>query len=347
MENEKNIEEFDINKLIEEDYEDFLDTFEEDEENDRQERQSTPERVMKKKYEGKRIELVVKEDDELLKFLLANGNGKSRTTVKSYLTNRQVAVNEIVSKQFDARLKAGDVVTINLGTVGKEFRHPMLRIVYEDDHIILINKKYGLLSMASDTERLKTAYYILSDYVKKLDPNNRIFIIHRLDRETSGLLLFAKSLEVQHLFQQNWNENVLERKYVAVVEGFPKQDDGIIRSYLAENKAYNVYVTNNPNEGELAITAFKVLKKGKDNSLLELELETGKKNQIRVHMQQIGCPIIGDRKYGGGISPIGRLALHASLIRFVHPITGKEMVFDTGIPPMFLTALTLKRYTRY
>lgn len=334
------VEEFDINQLIEDDFQEFMDNNE-----DNAERSSSPDvKKARKRDEGKTIELFPTEREELLSYLLKNSGGRSRTTVKSFLSNRQVTINGIIQKQFDFMLRPDDKVIISLGMAGNEFRNPMLRIVYEDDYILLIDKKYGLLSMATDTERTRTAYYILSDYLKKKDSSNRIFIVHRLDRETSGLLLFAKSMEIQHELQQNWNANVLERKYVAVVEGFPKQSEGIIRSYLAENKAYNVYVTNNPNEGELAITGYRTLKKGKDNTLLELELETGKKNQIRVHMQQIGCPIIGDRKYGGHQSPIGRLALHASRIRFLHPITKKEMFFDTGIPPMFLTALSLRRY---
>lgn len=333
------VEEFDVNQLIEEDYQEFMDDSEA-----KEERSSAPEpKKVRKHNEGKVLELAPTEREPLLEYLLKNSGGRSRTTVKSFLSNRQVTINGLVQKQFDFMLRPNDKVVINLGMAGNEFRNPMLRIIYEDDSILIINKKYGLLSMATDTERTRTAYYILSEYLKKKDSSNRIFIVHRLDRETSGLLLFAKSMEVQHAMQQNWNETVLERKYIAVVEGKPKQDEGIIRSYLAENKAFNVYVTNNPNEGELAVTAFKVLKKGKDNTLMELELETGKKNQIRVHMQQIGHPIIGDRKYGGHQSPIGRLALHASRIRFLHPVTKVEMFFDTGIPPMFLTALSLRR----
>lgn len=332
------VEEFDINQLIEDDFQEYI--------NDDSESERSPkanEKKVHKRGEGRTIELFPTEREELFKFIMRNSEGKSRTTMKSYLTNRQITINGLVQKQFDFMLRPGDKVAINLGMTGTEFRHPMLRIVYEDDHMLVIDKKYGLLSMGTDTERSRTAYFILSEYLKKKDSSNRIFIVHRLDRETSGLMLFAKSMEMQHLFQQNWNENVLERKYIAVVEGFPKQEEGLIKTYLAENKAFNVYVTNNPNEGELAITAFKTLKKGKDNTLLELELETGKKNQIRVHMQHIGCPIIGDRKYGGHQSPIGRLALHASKIRFTHPITKAEMCFDTGVPPMFLTGLTLKR----
>ncbi len=330
------VEEFDINKLIEEEA-DMMDSSEGDD------REQRPERKVRKRGEGRNIELVAEGRGELLDFMLSSLKDKSRTTVKSFLRNRQVTVNQIPTTKHDQLLKAGDIVVINLGMAEKQFRNPMLRIVYEDDYIIIIDKKYGLLSMATDRERIKTAYYIISEYLKSKDRNGRVFIVHRLDRETSGLLLFAKSMEIQHQLQHNWNENILERKYVAVVEGIPAQDEGVIESYLAENKAYNVYVTKNPEEGELAITKYRVMKSGRDNALMELELETGKKNQIRVHMQQLGHSIIGDRKYGGSPSPIGRLALHAYRMRFLHPITGVEMEFDTGVPPMFLTALTLKR----
>lgn len=333
-------EEFDINKLIENDYLEF-----QEEEKESEHRSGEVERKFRKRGEGKAISLKPTEKCELLKFMFAEIN-QSKTTVKSYLRNRQVKVNNQIITQFDHTLNAGDSVEISLGMTEEQFRHPMLRIVYEDDHIILINKNYGLLSMATDSERTKTAYYVLSEYLKSKDRNNRVFIVHRLDRETSGLLLFAKSQEVQHTLQQNWNDNILERKYVAVVEGAPKEPEGVIKSYLAENSRYVVYVTKNKEEGELAITTYKTIKQGKDNTLLELELETGKKNQIRVHMQQMGCSIIGDRKYGGKQSPIGRLALHASRIRFKHPVTGEEMTFDIGVPPMFLTALTLKRRYR-
>ncbi len=331
------IEEFDINRLIEEEA-NMLEAAAEPENSIKK-----SERKVKKRGEGKSLSYVAEEKMELLEFMLLSIKDRSRTTIKSFLRNRQVAVNGIPTTKNSQLVKKGDVVEINLGMVEKQFKNPMLKIVYEDDSIIIIDKKYGLLSMATDKERIKTAYYIISDYLKSKDRNNRVFIVHRLDRETSGLLLFAKSMDVQHQLQHNWNENILERRYVAVVEGLLVDDEGVVETYLAENKAYNVYVTKNPEEGELAITKYKVLKRGKDNTLVELELETGKKNQIRVHMQHIGHSITGDRKYGGGQSPIGRLALHAQRIRFIHPITGVEMEFDTGIPPMFLTALTLKR----
>jgi len=271
----------------------------------------------------------------LMEFLLGTYNDRSRTTVKSYLSHGQVAVNGVTETRFDTPLTAGDKVRVIFGHIEKPFIHKMLRIVYEDDCLIVIDKRNGLLSMASESERVKTAYYILSEYVKSRDRSARIFIIHRLDRETSGLMLFAKSQEVQHRFQNDWKRMVIERKYVAVVSPPLKERSGVISSYLAQNKAYTVYSTRNPEEGELAVTRFEVIKSNADYSLVECRLETGKKNQIRVHMKDKGSPVIGDRRYGGIVSPIGRVALHARRIKFIHPDTGQELTFDTGVPASF------------
>lgn len=282
-------------------------------------------------------EHTVTEPSVLMEFLLAVYKDKSRTTVKSYLAHGQVTVGGVAKTGFDTPLCAGDVVRVTLGHVEKPFTHKMLRIVYEDDDIIVIDKRNGLLSMATDSERIKTAYYILSEYLKSKDRSARIFIVHRLDRETSGLMLFAKSMDVQHKLQKNWGDMILERKYVAVVSPPMREEEGVISSYLAENKAYMVYSTKNPDEGELAVTRFRRLKTNSRYSMVECMLETGKKNQIRVHMKDKRCPIIGDKRYGGISSPIGRVALHAGRIRFIHPTSGKEMLFDTGVPALFET----------
>ncbi|MDE6182985.1 MAG: RluA family pseudouridine synthase, partial [Rikenellaceae bacterium] len=260
-------------------------------------------------------EHAVTEPSTLMEFLLAAYSDRSRTTVKSYLAHGQVAVNGVTKTVFNTPLCVGDVVRVTLGHVEKPFTHKMLRIVYEDDDIIVIDKRNGLLSMATDSERIKTAYYILSDYLKNKDRSARIFIVHRLDRETSGLMLFAKSMDVQHKLQKNWEDMVLERKYVAVVSPPMREEEGVVSSYLAENKAYMVYSTRNPEEGELAVTRFRRLKTNSRYSMVECELETGKKNQIRVHMKDKRSPIIGDKRYGGISSPIGRIALHARRIR--------------------------------
>ena len=276
----------------------------------------------------------IKEPAKLLEFLFSALPDKSRTTVKSYLTHRQVSVNHIVTTRFDAKLKPGDRVEITAEKGKTEFRHAMLRLVYEDDSLIVIDKKYGLLSIATDKIIGKTAYHILSEYVKQEDPRNRIFVLHRLDRETSGLMMFAKSQEIQERLQSNWNENVTDRKYYAVVEGVFEKPEGTITSYLAENKAFKVYATT-PENGKEAILEYKTLKTNSDYSLLEVSLDTGRKNQIRAQLESVKHPITGDKKYGAQTNAVDRVALHAGKIAFVHPVSGEEMAFESPLPYKF------------
>ena len=319
------------------DYEAFENALNEGEETKEEENQYLDYKDPKKhtkKGEGKFLSYTCTEDSTVLEFMFASINDKSKTTVRSYLKNRQVTVNGMRTTQFDARIKAGDMLDVNLGVARTQFNHTMLDIVYEDDHILIVNKKNGILTMATDRERKRTAYFVLSEYLKSQDSQNRIFIVHRLDRETSGLLMFAKSMEIQHRLQKNWAEMVLERKYVAVVGGCPELEEGTVKSYLKENKAHIMYSTYDE-DGDYAATKYKVLKYSRTKSLVELELLTGRKNQIRVHMKDLGCPIIGDKKYGGEPSDMRRVALHAYRIRFIHPVTEKEMLFDTGIPSRF------------
>lgn len=282
----------------------------------------------------KNITLPVTEGNELLKFLREKLADKSATTVKSYLTHRQVYVNDVVTTKFDKVLRPTDEVVIKLEKGYAEFKHQMLRIVFEDEHLLIIDKRNGLLSMATDKVSEKTAYRILSDYVKAQEPSNKVFIVHRLDRETSGLMMFARSQEVQHDLQQNWEQAITERKYVAVVEGVVEKDHDEITTYLTESSAMKVYVTNRE-EGRPSTTSYQVIKRNKSYTMLELELETGRKNQIRVHMQYIGHSIVGDKKYGAPDMPIGRIALHASKLCFIHPVTGKQLNFSTDIPSKF------------
>lgn len=277
----------------------------------------------------------VVEDTTLLQFLIVSMPQRKRTNIKEYLKHNQVAVNEVPISQFDTELHQGDIVKVNLTREFRVFYHRRLKLVYEDDDIIVVNKGYGLLSMGTDKIKDGTAYSIIRDYVKWKDPRNKIFIVHRLDRDTSGLMMFAKSEEAKDAMQHNWNNMVLNRKYLAVVEGHVSQENGIIKSYLAETSQYEVYSTQDETQGQLALTRYKTLSRGNGYSLLEVELDTGRKNQIRVHMKDLGHPIIGDRKYGAKTSPIHRLALHAQTLRFVHPITRKEMNFTTPIPSSF------------
>lgn len=273
--------------------------------------------------------------DGLLDFLYQALADRKRTTVHDYLRHNQVMVNDTVTRQWDQALNPGDVVCINTTREFQTLRNPRLRIVYQDDDIIVVNKGYGLLSMGTDTKRDGTAYSILRDYVKRLDPANKLFIVHRLDQQTSGLMLFARSLQAKEAMQHNWNNMVLERKYVAIVQGCPEPAEGVIKSYLAETAAHEVYSTDDPTKGKLAVTRYRVLRTRGAFSLVELSLDTGRKNQIRVHLKDLGFPIVGDRRYGSPVSPIHRLALHALTLRFVHPVTRKDMNFTCPMPPGF------------
>lgn len=271
----------------------------------------------------------------LLPFLIESMPQRQRTNVKELLKHNQVKLNGSITTKFNDPVAPGDTVQINLTREFPQFRNRRLQIVYEDDDIIVVNKGYGLLSMGNDRIKTGTAYTILKEYVKWVDPRQKIFIVHRLDQHTSGLMMFAKTQEAKVKMQHNWNNMVLNRKYVCVVDGNVEQNEGTIKSYLVENSRYEVYSTENPEEGQLAVTRYKVLQRRGGKSLLEVELDTGRKNQIRVHMADMGHPIAGDRKYGGKPSSIHRLALHAQTLRFVHPITRREMNFSTPIPSSF------------
>lgn len=275
------------------------------------------------------------EPAELLKFLIDAMPQRKRTNIKELLGHNQVMVNGSVTTLFNHQLEPGDEVRINLTREFPVFYHRRIKLVYEDDDILVINKGYGLLSMATDKVKEGTAYSILREYLKWKDPRNKIFIVHRLDRDTSGLMMFAKSPYAKERMQHNWNNMVIERKYLAVVEGKVEEDEGTIRSYLAENAQHEVYSTDNPRQGQLAVTRWRKLRSRKGYTLMEVSLDTGRKNQIRVHMKDLGHPIAGDRRYGAKSSPIHRLALHAQTLRFVHPVTGKDMNFSTPVPEAF------------
>jgi len=284
----------------------------------------------------KRTYLKVTEPSELLKFLFVEIPSKSRSEVKSLLAHRQILVDNEVITQYNHPLKVGQEVVVNWTKVLVEKQPQGLKIVFEDSDIIIIEKQAGLLSIATATEKEQTAYSILSEHVKKRDPKNKIFVLHRLDRETSGVMMFAKNEKVQKLLQNAWKETVLERIYVVVVEGSVTKEQGTITSWLTESKTFKVYSSRTPNDGQKAVTHYKVLKKNNHYSLLEVKLETGRKNQIRVHMQDIGHSVIGDKKYGATKQPIGRLGLHAQVLAFRHPITGEEIRYETDIPKEFI-----------
>lgn len=285
--------------------------------------------------EKRNLTFKVKEQNELMKFLIENLPNKNRNNIKSLLKNKQVLVDGAAISQFNHPLNPGEEVMITESRFSdKDMKG--IKVVYEDEYLIAIEKASGILSIATDKEREKTAYNIVKNYVKSRNPLEKLFIVHRLDRETSGVMIFAKTEEMQQLLQTNWQKMVLERTYVAVVEGKVEKNSDTIISYLKENSAFVTFSSDKEIEGsKKAITHYTVLKRSKGFSLVEANIETGRKNQIRVHMQSLGHSVVGDKKYGAATNPLGRLGLHAKSIIFKHPKTGKVLSFQTGIPAKF------------
>ena len=290
-----------------------------------------PDRILRRENKGG-------EARGLMEFVASVLPDAKRGDLKKWLKFGHCAIDGDVTTAFDAPVAPGSTVEVNFTRPFVVFRHPRLKIVHEDDDIIVVDKGYGLLSVDTDTSRksnVETAYSILRAYVKSKHPSNKIFIVHRLDRDTSGLMVFAKNTEAKEALQHNWNNMVLERKYVALLDGELEKESGEIRSHLAETVQHEVYSTDDPMEGKLAVTRFKVRRKGKGHTLAEFSLDTGRKNQIRVHARDLGCPIMGDRKYGNGSGPLHRLALHAETLRFAHPVSRKDMNFTSPVPSQF------------
>ena len=291
--------------------------------------------------------LKVADGGQLMDFLMAKMGGMARSSVKQLLGQRRVKVGNAVQTRHDFLLKAGDVVTVSSGRGNSQLTHPKLRIVYEDDDLIVVNKQPGLLTVAATPGSSETtAYSILRAYVKKQNARAGIYVVHRLDRETSGLLVFARSEELQHYMRQYWRELVTERTYIALAEGVLEPREGKITTWLTEDKR-NAVVYSSPVDdgGDIAITNYQTLRvssqasavSNQPYSLVELHLETGRTNQIRVHLASKGCPVVGDRKYGHGneSSPIDRLCLHAKVLAFIHPVTEKTVRFESPVPKEF------------
>ncbi len=285
--------------------------------------------------EKRNLTFKVKEQNELMKFLIENLPNKNRNNIKSLLKNKQVLVDGAAISQFNHPLNPGQEVMITESRFSdKDMKG--IKVVYEDEYLIAVEKASGILSIATDKEREKTAYNIVKNYVKSRNPLEKLFIVHRLDRETSGVMIFAKTEEIQQILQTNWQKMVLERTYVAVVEGKVEKNSDTIISYLKENSAFVTFSSDKEIEGsKKAVTHYTVLKRSKGFSLVEANIETGRKNQIRVHMQSLGHSVVGDKKYGATTNPLGRLGLHAKSIIFKHPKTGKVLSFQTGIPAKF------------
>lgn len=279
--------------------------------------------------------LKVEEPAELLKFLIAKFPNRSRKLLKSVLGHRQILVDNKIVTQFNHPLRKDQEVMVNWYKLPDVGELEGINILYEDKDIIVIDKHAGILSMATEQGNTHTAYHLLSDHVKKTNAKNRIFIVHRLDRDTSGVMLFAKTFNIQQVLQSKWTDVVTERTYLAVTEGCVEKQEDTLVSWLKENTAKIVYASNLPNDGQKAVTHYKVLKQNELYSLLEVHLETGRKNQIRVQLKEIGHSIVGDEKYGSTSNPIKRLGLHAYILAFKHPITNKVLRFETNIPKKF------------
>lgn len=277
----------------------------------------------------------VKDPMGLMEFLAAKMPDASRTKLKSLLGKRIVYVDSVITTQYDFPLKPGMKVQISREKGRKEFSHKLIKIVYEDAYLIVIEKMQGLLSVNTEREKERTAYTLLNEYVQRSGRQRRVYTVHRLDRDTSGLMMFAKDEKTQNTLRDNWHDIVFDRRYVAVVSGEMEKSAGSVSSWLTDRKLY-VHSSLTDDGGKEAITHYRTIKRANGYSLIELNLETGRKNQIRVHMQDLGHPIIGDGRYGlEDKNPIGRLALHAFKLCFYHPVTGEKKSFETPYPPDF------------
>lgn len=274
----------------------------------------------------------VRENYELLSFILEMYKGMSKTKVKNLLVHKRIAVNNKIETRYNFSLHKGDVVTVLDKNSQQQENKINLTILYEDSYFIVVEKPYGLLTIATETEKSDTLYKQVSLYVKQKNPQSKIFILHRLDRDTSGVIVFAKDLHTQRIMQENWSEFVTLRQYQAVVEGTMNKSNGRLEHYLYEGKTGFMHVTSQSEKGKKAVMDFKVIAEKDSYSLLELTLETGRKNQIRVQLQACNCPIVGDKKYGAQTNPIKRMCLHANTLHFIHPYENREMKFESKLP---------------
>lgn len=282
---------------------------------------------------GDNLVITVKENAPLLEYLI-NNVSESRSKLKATLQGRGIAVNGRMVTQFDYQLKAGDKIIISRHKKQNQFKSRYVKIVYEDRWLVVVEKNIGILSMAAGHSSLNVKS-VLDDYFLKSRQKCRAHVVHRLDRDTSGLMVYAKDIETEQILEHNWHQIVYDRRYVAVVSGEMEQDNGTIANWLNDNKAYITYSSPTDNGGKYAVTHFQVLNRTTEHSLVEYKLETGRKNQIRVHSADMGHPVCGDVKYGNGDDPLHRLCLHAYMLCFTHPVTGEPMEFSTPIPTAF------------
>ena len=275
----------------------------------------------------------VREEMPLLEWMIAHLKG-SRTKLKATLQGRGVKVNDKYVTQFDFVLKPGMRVSISKSKRNDKFKSRYVKLVYEDPYLVVVEKNVGILSMAAGHSSLNVKS-VLDDYFQRTRQQSRAHVVHRLDRDTSGLMIYAKNMKTEQIFEHQWHDIVYDRRYVGVVSGVMEESNGTIANWLKDNKAYITFSSPVDNGGKYAVTHFNVLQRSQDYSLVEYRLETGRKNQIRVHSADMGQPICGDVKYGNGDDPLHRLCLHAFKLCFNHPITGERMEFETPIPSSF------------
>ena len=276
----------------------------------------------------------VEEDAQLLDWLIANLKGLSRNKVKDTLHGRGIKVNGKIVTQFDYPLTRGMKISVSKSKKNDTFKSRYVNLVYEDPYLVVIEKKPGILSMAAGHKSLNVKT-VLDDYFRQTKQRCTAHVVHRLDRDTSGLMVYAKDMQTEQTLEHEWHNIVYDRRYVAVVSGEMEEDEGTIANWLKDNKAYVTYSSPVDNGGKYAITHFHVLDRTTEHSLVEYKLETGRKNQIRVHSADMNHPVCGDVKYGNGDDPIHRLCLHAYMLHFFHPVTRARMEFETPIPSQF------------
>lgn len=276
----------------------------------------------------------VRGEDALLEWLLKNVKNLSKSKIKATLSGRGIKVNGKVVTQFDHALKKGDHIAISKSKRNDKLKSRYIKIVYEDDYLVVVEKQPGILSMAAGHSSLNIKS-VLDDYFQKTRQRCRAHVVHRLDRDTSGLMIYAKDIDTEQILEHNWHDIVFDRRYVAVVSGLMEEEQGTIANWLKDNKQYVTYSSNTDNGGKYAVTHFYTLDRADDISLVEYKLETGRKNQIRVHSADMGHPVCGDVKYGNGHDPLHRLCLHAFLLCFYHPVTHQPLEFETPIPTPF------------
>ena len=273
-------------------------------------------------------------DAILIDFIMEKMHGISRNRAKALISNRVVLVNNAITTHPLTELKTGQVVQLDRSKHKKAFHSNDIDIVYEDPYLLVVDKRPGLLSMSNNT-RQQTVQTVLNRYLEKGGGRNTSHLVHRLDRDTSGLMVYAKDVQTQQSLIDGWQHLVTDRRYLALVEGELESQRGRIQSWLTEDKRFITHSSPVDNGGKFAVTHYNVLESSNGYSLVECELETGRKNQIRVHMADLGHPVVGDHKYGSEIDPMRRLGLHAYMLCFTHPVTGKHLNFETPLPVLF------------